>query len=165
MPAPDRFNSLSRTELLSELRSCLDVPRWAERVADARPCATGPEVLAVADSAARELTGEEVRAALAAHPRIGERPEGSGASASWSRSEQSAVDLADAEMAAALRAGNAAYERRFGHVYLVCAAGRSGAELLAVLRSRMGNDPRTELGVVAGELRRIALLRLEKVIL
>ena len=74
------------------------------------------------------------------------------------------MDFRDAELASALRTANAEYEDRFGHVYLVCASGRSGAELLEVLRSRLHNDPRTELGVVADELRKIALLRLEKVL-
>ena len=160
----DSFNAAARAELLPELRACLDVPRWAERVCDARPYDSPDAVLAVADAAARELTPDEVGAALAAHPRIGERPAGAATTAAWSRAEQSGVDSEDAELRAALREGNAAYERRFGHVYLVCAAGRGGAELLAVLRSRMHHDPRTELRVVADELRKIALLRLGKVI-
>lgn len=164
MSAPDRFNAVPRAELLPELRACLDVPRWAERVCDARPYDSAAAVLAAADAAARELAPEEVDAALAAHPRIGERPAGETTSATWSRSEQSGVDFGDERLRTALREGNAAYERKFGHVYLVCAGGRGGAELLAVLRSRMHNDPRTELGVVADELRKIALLRLEKVI-
>ena len=78
--------------------------------------------------------------------------------------ERTSASIEDEGLRTALREGNAAYERKFGHVYLVCAGGRGGAELLAVLRSRMHNDPRTELGVVADELRKIALLRLEKVI-
>lgn len=164
MSVPDRFNALPRAELLPELRACLDVPRWAQRLADARPYATAEDVLARADTAARELTSDEVHAALAAHPRIGERAEGHDTSSTWSRSEQSGVDFGDDALKTALREENVEYERRFGHVYLVCASGRSGAELLAVLRSRMHNDPRTELGVVADELRKIALLRLEKVV-
>lgn len=164
MSAPDRFNGLPKTELLLELRACLDVPRWAQRLSDARPYATAEDVLTRADAAARELTSDEIHAALAAHPRIGERAEGHDTSSTWSRSEQSGVDFGDDALKSALREENVAYEHRFGHVYLVCASGRSGAELLEVLRSRMHNDPRTELGVVADELRKIALLRLAKVI-
>ncbi|WP_243791642.1 2-oxo-4-hydroxy-4-carboxy-5-ureidoimidazoline decarboxylase [Saccharopolyspora gloriosae] len=164
MSVPERFNALPRAELLPELRACLDVPRWAEQVSDARPYPTTEDVLAHADTSARELTSDEIHAALAAHPRIGERTEGHDTSSTWSRSEQSGVDFGDDELKSALQAENVAYERRFGHVYLVCASGRSGTELLEVLRSRMHNDPRTELGVVADELRKIALLRLAKVI-
>lgn len=161
MPAPEGFNSATRTELIADLRACLDVPGWAEQVADGRPYDSPDAIHQAAEHAARGLTEDQIHAALAAHPRIGERPRGEGASASWSRSEQSGVDDRDRQ---ALRAANAEYEQRFGHVYLVCAAGRSSAELLEVLRSRLHNDPGTELGVVAGELRKIASLRLEKVI-
>ncbi|MBK0865820.1 MAG: 2-oxo-4-hydroxy-4-carboxy-5-ureidoimidazoline decarboxylase [Saccharopolyspora sp.] len=164
MSAPDRFNTADRPALLAELRACLDVPRWAAVVADARPYDSSRELRDRADQAARDLTDDEVHAALSAHPRIGERPSGQGAEAAHSKSEQSGVDFRDAELASALRTANAEYEDRFGHVYLVCASGRSGAELLEVLRSRLHNDPRTELGVVADELRKIALLRLEKVL-
>ncbi len=164
MSAPDRFNAAQRPALVAELRACLDVPRWAEVLADARPYGSAREIHDRADRAARDLTEDEVHAALAAHPRIGERPSGQGAEAAHSKSEQSGVDFRDAELKSALRTANAEYEDRFGHVYLVCASGRSGAELLEVLRSRLRNDPRTELGVVADELRKIALLRLEKVL-
>lgn len=157
----EAFNTAPRADLLADLRTCLDVPRWAEVIADGRPYGSADEIRETADRAALDLTEDEVHAALAAHPRIGERPVGDGESASLSRSEQSGVDDQDR---AALRAANAEYEQRFGHVYLVCASGRSGAELLEILRSRLHNDPATELGVVADELRKIALLRLEKVI-
>ena len=160
---PQRLNALPRPELVTQLLACLDVRRWADEIADRRPFASTTEVYDLADAAARELTREEIDSALAAHPRIGERAEGKDTSSSWSRSEQSGVGD-DAALRDALREGNAEYERRFGHVYLVCASGRSGAELLDVLRSRLDNDPETELGIVADELRKIARLRLAKVI-
>jgi len=65
---------------------------------------------------------------------------------------------------AALWEGNAAYEERFGHVFLVRAAGRSSAEILALLRERLGNDPGTERDVVRHQLGQIAALRLSAVL-
>ena len=121
-----------------------------------RPYATRSALLTAADI---PLSSGEVRAAMAAHPRIGEKPKGSGTEADWSRSEQSGVDNAD-EFAAA----NAQYEAKFGHVYLVCASGRSGEELLKILRSRLDNDPATELAVAGRELVKIAELRLAKAV-
>ncbi|MGZ4484418.1 MAG: 2-oxo-4-hydroxy-4-carboxy-5-ureidoimidazoline decarboxylase, partial [Nocardioidaceae bacterium] len=113
---------------------------------------------------ARALPWDQVVLALAAHPRIGDRVEGVSAEASASRREQSSMTDADAGLRAELAEGNRAYEDRFGRVYLVCASGRSGAELLADLRRRLGNDDATEAAVVADELRKIALLRLGKVV-
>ena len=69
---------------------------------------------------------------------------------------------ADPATLAELAAGNKEYEERFGHVFLVCATGRSAGELLAALRERLGNDPATELRVAAEEQRKITHLRLEK---
>jgi 2-oxo-4-hydroxy-4-carboxy-5-ureidoimidazoline decarboxylase len=64
----------------------------------------------------------------------------------------------------AFAAANAEYEAKFGHVYLVCASGRSGEELLKILRERLDNDPATELGVAGRELLKIAELRLAKAV-
>ncbi len=110
----------------------------------------------------RAWTAAEVEAALADHPRIGERARGRRRRAPrCPRSEQAGVDPRDAEVRAPAGEGNAAYEERFGRIYLVRAAGRSAAEMLACSRSGSANDPETELAVTAGQLREIALLRLE----
>lgn len=161
---PGGLNSLPRDQLLHQLRSCLDIPRWAEDVAAGVPFPDSVSVQRTADAAAPGLTDGEIHGALAAHPRIGQRPAGSGTEAAWSRSEQSGVDASDDDLTEHLRQGNADYEQRFGHVYLVCASGRSGAELLEILRSRLHNDPDDELRVVAEELRKIARLRLARLI-
>ncbi len=138
------------------LTACLAVPRWVDTLEARRPYES---VSALVEAADMPLTADEIRAAMAAHPRIGEKPKTAGPESGWSRSEQSGVDNADAFAAA-----NAEYEARFGHVYLVCASGRSGAELLETLKSRLANDPATELAVAGRELLKIAALRLEKAV-
>ncbi|MGZ4442900.1 MAG: 2-oxo-4-hydroxy-4-carboxy-5-ureidoimidazoline decarboxylase [Nocardioidaceae bacterium] len=163
MRSIEDFNAAPADEVTAALLACCAVPGWAAAIAEGRPYADAPALLARADKAARRLTPAEVDLALAAHPRIGERPAGADPGAAWSRQEQAAVDRDD-ETARALAEGNRAYEDRFGRVYLVCASGRSGAELLADLRRRLGNDDATEAAVVADELRKIALLRLGKVV-
>ncbi|MGZ4470344.1 MAG: 2-oxo-4-hydroxy-4-carboxy-5-ureidoimidazoline decarboxylase [Nocardioidaceae bacterium] len=163
MRSIEDFNAAPADEVTAALLACCAVPGWAAAIAEGRPYADAPALLARADQAARRLTPAEVDLALAAHPRIGERPAGADPGAAWSRQEQAAVDRDD-ETARALAEGNRAYEDRFGRVYLVCASGRSGAELLADLRRRLGNDDATEAAVVADELRKIALLRLGKVV-
>lgn len=68
----------------------------------------------------------------------------------------------------ALRAAHAAYEARFGYVFVVCLDGVVPEEMLdAVLtsiRTRLANDPDEERLVSAEELRRIALSRLEHLV-
>jgi hydroxyisourate hydrolase len=100
---------------------------------------------------------------MSAHPRIGERPAGGDRESAWSRREQSGV-ATDADMLAALERANLAYERRFGHVFLIFASGRSQAEILDALRRRLDNDVETERGIVREELCKIALLRLERLV-
>lgn len=156
--AVQRFNGLPADELRTQLLRCVAVPRWADTLVNSRPYIDLADLLDTADQLTSELTDDELRLALADHPKIGQRT-----TSAWSRTEQSGVDDRDADLAARLRAGNVAYEERFGHIYLVCATGRSGAEMLADLTGRLTNDPVTELGVVRRELGKIAALRLRRV--
>jgi 2-oxo-4-hydroxy-4-carboxy-5-ureidoimidazoline decarboxylase len=153
------FNSATASEARTALKPCADIDRWVEELVAARPYASVEELVERAQQAAAPFTPVEVDAALAHHPRIGERAEGSSTEATMSRGEQSAVDAAS-ETAQQIRRGNVAYEDRFGRVFLIRAAGRSAEEILAQLERRLGNTPDDEAGEVAGQLREIALLRL-----
>jgi 2-oxo-4-hydroxy-4-carboxy-5-ureidoimidazoline decarboxylase len=157
------LNAAAGADLVPALLACCDVPAWAAAVADGRPYPDLDSLLTAADTAARRFTREDVDRALAAHPRIGERAPGQGSEAAWSRQEQSTVRR-DAVTRQALADGNRAYEQRFGRVFLICATGRSGQEVLSSVRHRLGNDDQAEAQVVADELRAIALLRLRRVV-
>jgi 2-oxo-4-hydroxy-4-carboxy-5-ureidoimidazoline decarboxylase len=160
----EAFNTLPAGRLAEQLRACCAAPAWGAAIVAGRPYAGRAAILAAADAAARGLTWADVRRGLAAHPRIGDRPPGVSRDAAWSRREQAGARAGDAATAAALADANAAYERRFGHVFLIFASGKGPAEILASARRRLGNDEATERGVVADELRRIALLRLERLL-
>ncbi len=142
------------------LRACADVDAWVETLVAERPFGSVEALLGRADVLAGDWTPDQVDAALADHPRIGERHAGAGTSAALSGREQSGVDTST-ETAARLAAGNAAYEERFGRVFLVRAAGRGTGEILALLEQRLTHDPDTELAVTAQQLREIAVLRLK----
>jgi 2-oxo-4-hydroxy-4-carboxy-5-ureidoimidazoline decarboxylase len=157
------FNTSPDDEATDALHTCCDVPDWVATVRDGRPYPDVASLLEVANQAARGFSRADVDRALAAHPRIGERAQRAGTEAAWSEQEQSGV-RPDARVQDALVAGNRAYEERFGRVFLICASGLSGDEILASLRSRLDNDDDTEATVVADELRQIALLRLRKLV-
>ena len=161
MDGLERFNGLAEEAAVSELLAVCPSRRWAERVAAGRPYADLEALQAAADEVWRELGPTDWLEALEAHPRIGEA---GGRSADWSRQEQAGVGGADADVRERLAAGNAEYEARFGHVFLISAAGRDADEILDALQARLGNDPETELRVAAGEHRRITRLRLEKLV-
>ena len=167
-PSPDAgleaFHRLPEDAAAARLTECLAVPRWVGAVLAGRPYPVRGALLAAARILATGIDDAELGAALARHPRIGERPAGDDREAELSRSEQSAVDGGDAALTAALAAGNREYEERFGHVFLIRAAGRSGPEVLAALRQRLGNRPAVERDVVRGQLAEIAVLRLEQLL-
>ncbi|WP_338893249.1 2-oxo-4-hydroxy-4-carboxy-5-ureidoimidazoline decarboxylase [Rhodococcus sovatensis] len=156
----DRFNAMSDTDMHRALQLCLDVPRWISAMALARPYLNDDALVSAVFTAADPLTEDEISGALQVHPRIGERPDGDGGHAVQARGEQAGVDITQEDVRRRLRDGNLEYERRFGRVFLIRAAGRDGSEILAALEQRLDNDPGTELRVVERELREIAALRL-----
>ena len=158
------FNAADHAEAADTLRPCIDVTRWVDAVAAARPFASKEDLLAFASAAAEHFTPDEVEAAMAHRPRIGERPTGATAEASMSRSEQAGVDPADAAAVEALAKGNREYEEKFGRVFLIRAAGRTAPEILQSLNERLTNSPAQEDAIVARQLREIAVLRLEGLI-
>jgi len=143
------------------LHTCNAAPRFVTDVLAGRPYPDAEALVARAEAVARSLPWDEVTRALAAHPRIGERVEGTSAEARASRREQSSMSDADAEVRAALVAGNRAYEERFDHVFLIRATGRSPDQMLAELRRRLDNDVESERAEVTEQLAQITALRLK----
>ena len=155
------FDEAPASQLRPQLLALTESAQWADALLHDRPYGNLEHLLDASDRIVRALPAAQVDAALAGHPRIGERSSDltPGAAARSAR-EQAGMSGVDAETAAAMAQGNADYEARFGRIYLVAAAGRSAADLLAFLRERLGHDPKTELDVVRRELARITRLRL-----
>ena len=161
------LNALPGARAEAELLACCGSQRWAREVAARRPFADVDTLLAVAEAVWWLLAPEDWHEAFRAHPRIGERkaaPAQGARAADWSRQEQSGASDAAASVAAALAEGNREYARRFGHIYIVCATGKTAEEMLGILRARLDNDSATELRVAAGEQAKITRLRLEKLL-
>jgi 2-oxo-4-hydroxy-4-carboxy-5-ureidoimidazoline decarboxylase len=147
------FNAASEQEALAAMLACCASRRFAAAMAAGRPYASESAALAAAETVFGSLTWPDVLEAMDAHPRIGARVSG--------RSAAEQAGVAD-DARAALAAGNAAYEERFGHVFLICATGLSGAQMLGALEQRLKNDEISEQGVVIAELRKITVLRVGK---
>ncbi|RCG28332.1 2-oxo-4-hydroxy-4-carboxy-5-ureidoimidazoline decarboxylase [Sphaerisporangium album] len=158
------FNALSPPEAERELLACCASRAFARGVAAGRPYDDETALTAAAVEAVRALAWQDVQEALDAHPRIGERASGPARESSWSRQEQSGTAGADRKVLAALAAGNARYEERFGHVYLVCATGLTAEEMLDRLEGRLGNDETAERAVVREELAAITRLRVARLL-
>jgi allantoicase len=162
-----QLNVMDEPESRAVLANYLAAPAWIDRMLAARPFTRPADVFAASDAAADGLRSEDWLEAFRHHPRIGERQAERAQSelaSALSAREQSAVQAAAAAETTALAEGNREYERRFGHVFIVCASGRSAREILTDLHARLQNDPATELKTAAAEQRRITRLRLEKVL-
>jgi OHCU decarboxylase len=160
------LNALPAAEAEKALLACCGSARWARAMAAERPFADVESALSTADSIWQRLQPEDWLEAFRAHPRIGEtRPAAdTSESAEWSRREQAGVSGARESVRGALAAGNAAYERRFGYIFIVCATGRTADEMLAMLNERLRHDPAAELRAAAGEQSKITRLRLENLL-
>jgi allantoicase len=160
-----RLDTMLPEEAETLFAEFLGARHWARHMAAQRPFRDAERLFAAADRAAAALSREDWLEAFARHPRIGESRAPAGQSAAeqqWSEQEQAAAAKSGEEARAALAAASINYEARFGHVFLICAAGNSSEEILVNLRSRMANDPEVEMRVASSELRKIARLRLEK---
>lgn len=158
------FNHLPTHDAVALLHPCLAIPGWADALVRGRPYPSREALFITAQALAQTWDDAALTLALSAHPRIGEKPAGTGAEAALSRQEQGAVNDRDAGLAQALREANARYEARFGRVFLIRAKDRSGEEILQALRARLENSDAQEIRAALEQLREITLLRLEGVI-
>jgi 2-oxo-4-hydroxy-4-carboxy-5-ureidoimidazoline decarboxylase len=168
--APDAsvvLNGLSLSEASERLHRCCGSVRWVEEVLRRRPFASLADLFEAAEQGFAVLSRDDYREAFADHPAIGATgPELAArgyAAEALSRDEQSRVSSADASTREQLHEANMAYRARFGFVFLVCASGKTAAEMLAILLERMRNPEHVEVAVAAGELAKIARLRLAKI--
>jgi 2-oxo-4-hydroxy-4-carboxy-5-ureidoimidazoline decarboxylase len=162
-----RLNALPPDAAAAELAACCASRRWVAALSQARPFADVGALYRVAADQLAALAWSDVREALDAHPRIGERTASAPTAAreaAWSRAEQSGAGDADSATAAALAAANAAYEAKFGYVFLIRATGRTATEMIAAALDRLDHDELTEQVVVRDELGQIVRLRLDKLL-
>jgi allantoicase len=162
-----RLDALPEAQARAELHACNASTRWVDAMLAAWPFGTPERVLEVGVRAWSDAGPDDWREAMAGHPRIGQKAAAgseAGVARGWSSKEQAGMAAADEATRHAMAEANAAYEARFGFIYLVCATGRSAGELLATARARLANTPEVELPLAAAELGKITTLRLEKLL-
>ena len=156
------FNQASTEEAMIFLKHCVQIPSWSTELVAKRPYASLEEVLSAAQQRAATWNWDEIKAALDNHPRIGEKKaqaELSEIEKDFSHHEQSGI-AADDDTRLALLKGNLAYEKKYGFIFLIKAAGLSSEDVLHALTSRLLNDPEIEKCIVHQQLAEIALSRL-----
>jgi 2-oxo-4-hydroxy-4-carboxy-5-ureidoimidazoline decarboxylase len=154
------FNAAPAADAERDALACCASTAFAKAVADGRPYPDTAALLAAVDAVFETLTWDDIAESMNGHPRIGDRAARGGMSAA----EQSGAAAATDEVKQGLADGNLAYEQRFGHIFLICASGLSGQEMLTRLRARLKNDEDAERGVVRAELLKITRLRITKLL-
>jgi len=161
------LNVLPRYRAEEELLKCCGSAAWARGVARRRPFASFERLLQVAAEIWSSLDPADWMEAFRAHPQIGQRTSLSRASPQaqvWSALEQSGMSRAGVGVTMDLEEANQEYLAKFGYIFIVCASGKSGQEMLTILRSRLPNSPEQEIRVAAGEQDKITRLRLERLL-
>lgn len=160
------LNQLSAEARGEALLRCCGSRRWVEGMLAAHPFASTAVLYERAEQIWAELTREDYLEAFSHHPRIGEDVAALrarfAATADWSSQEQAGVAAADNATLEALARDNRRYFERFGYIFIVCASGKSAAEMASLLAARLDNAPEQELAIAAREQARITRLRLEK---
>ncbi|MEU0672739.1 2-oxo-4-hydroxy-4-carboxy-5-ureidoimidazoline decarboxylase [Streptomyces sp. NPDC006172] len=153
-----RFNALEERAAAAALHEVCASTAWARRLLAERPYATPEALYAAGDAATAALSARDLDEAMAGHPPIGRPRPGDPASAR----EQRGMAGASEELRAEMLELNLAYQERFGHVFLICATGRTGEQMRDAVRERIGNTPEREREIVRIELGKINRIRLAR---
>ncbi|WP_329333080.1 2-oxo-4-hydroxy-4-carboxy-5-ureidoimidazoline decarboxylase [Streptomyces sp. NBC_00663] len=159
-PGLTRFNALEEHAAFAALHEVCASTAWARRLLAARPYSTSDDLYAVSDAATAELTAEDLAEAMAGHPPIGRPEPGDPTSAREQRGMAGATEELKAEMLEL----NLAYQEKFGHVFLICATGRTGEQMRDAVKERIGNAPEQEREIVRTELGKINRIRLARLV-
>jgi len=160
-----RWNRLPASDAESEILACCGSRAWARTLAARRPISSTAELIAASEQVWNRLTESDWREAFRSHPRIGESRASQSQSlqsAAWSAREQQHAASANDAVKQTLAERNREYERRFGYIFIVCATGKTAAEMLEILERRLHNDAETEFREAAEQQRQITDIRLKR---
>lgn len=161
------LNAMEDDAAREALERCCGAKRWVDAMVDGRPYMSDAALFETADAIWRGLWPPDYLEAFTHHPRIGDVAglrEKFASTAAWAEGEQAGAGAADEATLQALAEGNQAYETKFGHIFIVCATGKTASEMLALLQARLPNGAEEELAIAAEEQRKITRLRLEKLL-
>ena len=162
------LNQLPKPALAKALQTCCGSTAWVESMRAIFPVADAETLMAESTKQWSNLREADWREAFTHHPKIGGDVEALRAkfasTSTWAEGEQASVKQASQTTLEALATGNEDYERRFGYIFIVCATGKTAAEMLVLLQARLPNPPADEILIAADEQDKITRIRLEKLL-
>ncbi|GGN91604.1 2-oxo-4-hydroxy-4-carboxy-5-ureidoimidazoline decarboxylase [Streptomyces albiflavescens] len=151
-----RFNALEEHAAAAALHEACASSAWGSELLARRPFAGVDDLFTASDAAMAELTTADLEEAMAGHPPIGRPKPGDPTSSR----EQRGMAGASEELKEEMLELNLAYQEKFGHVFLICATGRTGEQMRDAVKERIGNSPEQEREIVRSELGKINRIRL-----
>jgi 2-oxo-4-hydroxy-4-carboxy-5-ureidoimidazoline decarboxylase len=161
------LNQLDPGARQAELGKCCGSSAWVAQMSALFPFRSADQLLEAAETVWYRCREEDWREAFAHHPRIGDLNslrEKFASTRAWAAGEQAGVQHTSADVLQQLAQGNREYEEKFGHLFMVCATGKSAEEMLALLHARLPNPPETEINIAMAEQNKITRIRLEKLL-
>lgn len=163
----EHLNQLPADAAKTAFTQCCVAERWVQGMVAARPFVSVERLFDSADAIWARLDEADYLQAFEGHPKIGDVSSLKQKYASTKQlaaGEQSSVSQATDDVIQALADGNAEYEQRYGFIFIVCATGKSAAEMLALLQARLHNERAEEVQNAAGEQAKITRIRLNKLL-
>ncbi|MCP4443196.1 MAG: 2-oxo-4-hydroxy-4-carboxy-5-ureidoimidazoline decarboxylase [Aureispira sp.] len=163
----EKLNKLDTPELEAAFQKCCNAQKWYKGLALQAPYYSEEDLYKKSNKAWAGCVEKDFLEAFLAHPKIGDvstLAKKFKETKAWAGNEQSGMDTATMDVIERLAKGNTDYEEKFGFIFIVCATGKTAAEMLALLEARIGNDRAKELLIAAGEQHKITHIRLRKLV-
>lgn len=162
------FNKLGNEEAGKQLATCCGSSKWLSLLMNDFPFADENSLVAkAADIWYDQCTETDWLEAFTHHPKIGDvksLTEKFASTQHLAGNEQSGVNTASQKLIEELANANKEYENKFGFIFIVCATGKSAAEMLRFLLDRISNEREEELAIAMGEQHKITILRFKKLL-
>lgn len=161
------LNNLGETNLRVAMINCCGSSKWVSKMVVGFPVEDELGLYFLATKCWDACNKIDYLEAFTHHPKIGDidsLKKKFVSTATWASGEQAGVIAADEETLEQLQEGNKLYEEKFGFIFIVCATGKTAAEMLDLLKQRLLNNKADEIKIAAAEQHKITLTRLEKLL-
>lgn len=138
--------------------------RWVEDMCRLKPFSNSDSLLASAAQCWQKASEPEILEAFLGHKKIGDLNALRDRYNTNTQREQGQVLQASEAVLMELHQLNKQYLNKFGFIFIVCATGKSAAEMLALLKQRIDNSRAQEIHIAAQEQAKIIEIRLRKLL-
>lgn len=164
----DDINDCDAARFVELLGGIFEHSPWvAERVYALRPFADRSELHRQMVTEVRQASTQQRRELLCQHPELAGKEAAAGSLTDASKHEQAGAGLNQCSAAelAHIKHFNQAYNAKFGFPFIIAVTGLDKFQIMAAMEQRLGNSPPAEFETAIGEVEKIGLIRLEKLVL